>query len=88
MGKLRGNTALFFKIIPSLFTVGNLIIGIISLLLSFQGYNAGAALLVIVGMVLDGLDGRVARLLHAESNFGKELDSLSDVVTFGVADNV
>lgn len=41
--------------------------------------------MVVIGMVLDGLDGRAARMLKAESEFGKELDSLSDVVTFGVA---
>lgn len=73
------------KAVPSLLTVGNLVIGVVALLLAFRGLSADAALLVVIGMVLDGLDGRVARLLHAESNFGKELDSLSDVVTFGVA---
>jgi CDP-diacylglycerol---serine O-phosphatidyltransferase len=72
------------KIIPSLLTVGNLILGIIALVLT-QSYPENAALLVVVGMVLDGLDGRAARYLKAESNFGKELDSLSDIVTFGVA---
>lgn len=44
-----------------------------------------AAIMIIIGMLLDGLDGRVARLLKAQSDFGKELDSLSDIVTFGVA---
>lgn len=73
-----------------MFTVGNLIIGIIALILAFQGLNnpgftADAALLVVIGMALDGLDGRIARWLHAESAFGRELDSLSDIVTFGVA---
>jgi CDP-diacylglycerol---serine O-phosphatidyltransferase len=81
----EGDFLLITKAIPSLFTVANLILGLIALVLSYQGYTADAALLVVIGMVLDGLDGRVARWLHAESQFGKELDSLSDVVTFGVA---
>lgn len=76
---------MILKAIPSLLTVGNLVIGVVALILSFRGFTSDAALLVVIGMVLDGLDGRVARLLHAESAFGKELDSLSDVITFGVA---
>ncbi|KPV44175.1 CDP-diacylglycerol--serine O-phosphatidyltransferase [Alicyclobacillus ferrooxydans] len=76
---------MFTKFIPSLLTVGNLILGIIALMLTVNGRTADAALLVVIGMVLDGLDGRVARWLRAESAFGKELDSLSDIVTFGVA---
>lgn len=71
--------------IPSLLTVGNLVIGVVALLLSYRGFTANAALLVVIGMALDGLDGRAARYFHAESEFGKELDSLSDIVTFGVA---
>jgi len=73
------------KVIPSLLTVGNLVIGVVALLLSYRGFTANAALLVVLGMALDGLDGRAARYFHAESEFGKELDSLSDIVTFGVA---
>lgn len=66
-------------------TVGNLTIGVIALAEAFEGRYSMAALLVLIGMVLDGLDGRAARIFHAESHFGKELDSLSDIVTFGVA---
>lgn len=73
------------KAIPSMLTVGNLIIGLVALAAAHQGATGEAALLVVIGMVLDGLDGRAARLLHAESDFGKQLDSLSDMVTFGVA---
>lgn len=72
------------KMIPSLLTVGNLILGLVALLLSSRGYASDAALLVVIGMALDGLDGRTARYFHAETEFGKELDSLSDIVTFGV----
>ncbi|WP_052036551.1 CDP-diacylglycerol--serine O-phosphatidyltransferase [Tumebacillus flagellatus] len=73
------------RALPSLFTVGNLFLGIISIIVAFKSNFAWAALLVIIGMLLDGLDGRVARALNAQSEFGKELDSLSDVISFGVA---
>lgn len=73
------------RALPSMFTVGNLFLGIISIIVAFQSNFAWAALLVIIGMALDGLDGRVARALNAQSEFGKELDSLSDVISFGVA---
>jgi CDP-diacylglycerol--serine O-phosphatidyltransferase len=73
------------KSLPSVFTVGNLFLGIIAIILAFQEQPEYAAITVIVGMLLDGLDGRVARMLNAQSEFGKELDSLSDVISFGVA---
>jgi len=76
------------KMIPNLFTIGNLFLGVIAMLLAFRDepiYLSYAAIMVIIGMVLDGLDGRLARMLNAQSDFGKELDSLSDIVTFGVA---
>ncbi len=78
---------MFVKALPSMLTVGNLFLGIVAIILAFQGnqYVDLAAITVIIGMLLDGLDGRVARLLNAQSEFGKELDSLSDVITFGVA---
>lgn len=73
------------KSIPNMFTIGNLVLGIISIIFSFNGEVNSAALLVIIAMLLDGLDGRVARALNVTSEFGKELDSLSDVISFGVA---
>ncbi|WP_274654095.1 CDP-diacylglycerol--serine O-phosphatidyltransferase [Paenibacillus humicola] len=75
------------KSIPSLFTVANLFLGIIAIILIFPD-NAKpeiAAMMVIIAMLMDGVDGRVARALNAQSEFGKELDSLSDVISFGVA---
>ncbi len=71
--------------LANLLTLLNLVLGMASLMLSVQGVYQVAALLVIVGMVFDGLDGRVARALGISSDFGKQLDSLSDIVTFGVA---
>ncbi|MCL6454738.1 MAG: CDP-diacylglycerol--serine O-phosphatidyltransferase [Alicyclobacillus sp.] len=76
---------MFKKSIPSLFTITNLVLGMAAMGLSAHRHVADAALLVVIGMVLDGFDGRVARWLHAESAFGRELDSLSDIVTFGAA---
>lgn len=73
------------KSIPSMFTVGNLFLGIVAIILVFNERPDLAAIMVIVAMLLDGLDGRVARALNAQSEFGKELDSLSDVISFGVA---
>lgn len=76
---------MFARALPSFFTVGNLFLGIISIILAFHKQWQYAAIMVIIGMLLDGLDGRVARMLNTQSEFGKELDSLSDVISFGVA---
>lgn len=76
---------MFARALPSCFTVGNLFLGIMSIILAYQQQWQYAAIMVIIGMLLDGLDGRVARMLNTQSEFGKELDSLSDVISFGVA---
>lgn len=73
------------RFIPNLFTLGNLFLGMMAILLAIDGKYSLAAILVIIAMLLDGLDGRVARALNAQSEFGKELDSLSDMVSFGAA---
>ncbi|MGF7049740.1 CDP-diacylglycerol--serine O-phosphatidyltransferase [Paenibacillus sp. DS2015] len=73
------------KSIPNMFTLGNLFLGMIAMMMALQGKFSMAAIMVIIAMLLDGLDGRVARALHVQSEFGKELDSLSDVISFGVA---
>jgi len=52
---------------------------------SAQGDYKNAAILILIGMMLDSMDGRIARMLQVESELGKELDSLADIVTFGVA---
>lgn len=76
---------LIAKSIPNLFTIGNLFLGIISIILATNGRPDLGAVLILIAMMLDGLDGRVARALNVQSEFGKELDSLSDVISFGVA---
>ena len=72
-------------ILPTLFTVGNLFCGYLSVWASIRGTFELAAILIVVAAVCDGLDGRVARLTHSTSEFGEEYDSLADLVSFGVA---
>lgn len=76
------------RILPSMFTIGNLSLGIIAIILAFEGELEYAAIMVIISMILDGLDGTIARLFNTQSNFGKELDSLSDLISFGVAPSI
>lgn len=71
-------------ILPSLFTMGNIILGFYALVLGREGDFLHASMLLFAAGVLDGLDGRIARLTHTESDFGKEFDSLADVLTFGM----
>jgi len=73
------------SIIPSLFTIGNIFCGYYSILSTLRGNWDHAAILIGVGYILDGLDGRIARLTKTASDFGLQLDSLADIVTFGVA---
>jgi CDP-diacylglycerol--serine O-phosphatidyltransferase len=72
-------------VLPTLFTVGNLFCGYLSIWASIRGTFESAAALVIVAAVLDALDGRIARLTNSTSDFGEEYDSLADLVSFGVA---
>ena len=72
-------------VLPTLFTVGNLFCGYLSIWASIRGTFESAAALVIVAAVLDALDGRIARLTNSTSAFGEEYDSLADLVSFGVA---
>ena len=72
-------------ILPSLFTVGNMLSGFASILHAINGRLITAAWLIVLAGILDGIDGRVARLAKVSSEFGKEYDSLADVVSFGVA---
>jgi len=72
-------------LIPSLFTAGNIMCGFFSVLSTFNGDYVRAALFIIFAHILDGVDGYAARLTKTTSQFGVELDSLADVVSFGVA---
>jgi CDP-diacylglycerol--serine O-phosphatidyltransferase len=72
-------------VLPTLFTVGNLFCGYLSIWGSIRGTFESAAFLIIIAAVLDALDGRIARLTNSASEFGEEYDSLADLVSFGVA---
>ena len=71
--------------IPNAITCGNLVSGCLSILFLTSGMPVKAALMIFVAGLFDFLDGFAARLLHAHSPIGADLDSLSDVVSFGVA---
>jgi len=72
-------------ILPSVLTLVGVCLGISSIKFAMDGNFVFAVLFLIVAAILDGLDGRVARLIKGTSNFGKELDSLTDFVSFGIA---
>ena len=72
-------------VLPTLFTVGNLFCGYLSIWSSIRGTFETSALLIIGAAILDALDGRIARLTNSTSKFGEEYDSLADLVSFGVA---
>ena len=84
--------------LPTLFTSGNIFLGFLAIVQAFEGaIQAGAgdlgsnphfslaAKALVFAVFFDGLDGRIARMTHTTSDFGRELDSLADVITFGIA---
>ncbi len=73
------------SILPSLFTTGNLFLGFWSIVKTLDGRFAEAAPLIGAAVILDMLDGRIARLTNTQSEFGAQYDSLADAVSFGVA---
>src|SRR5580658_9632448 len=86
-GKLRKG----MYILPSLFTTGNIAAGFYAILQTVYGSSGEAwhldfaAMAIGFAVLFDGLDGRIARMTNTSSDFGRELDSLADVITFGVA---
>ncbi len=72
-------------LLPNLLTTGALFAGFYSIVAAIDGNFLGAAWAIYIAMFLDGLDGRVARMTSTESDFGKEFDSLADMVSFGLA---
>lgn len=93
MTELKPRKALFnpelkrrgIYLLPNLFTTAALFAGFFAIVQAMQGDFERAAMAIFIAMVLDGLDGRVARLTHTQSAFGAEYDSLSDMVSFGAA---
>ena len=72
-------------LLPSLFTILNVLLGFYAVICGLKGDFERAAILVFVAAITDSLDGRIARMTGTETEFGKEFDSLADVITFGVA---
>jgi len=90
-GRVRRQPSRGMYVLPSLFTAGNMAAGYYAITQSIQGsvadqsYFDRAALALGIAVLFDGLDGMIARMTNTASDFGKELDSLADVITFGVA---
>lgn len=72
-------------LLPNLFTTGAMFAGFYAIVAAFLGFYTHAAIAVFVAALLDGMDGRVARLTGTQSDFGVQYDSLSDLVSFGLA---
>lgn len=72
-------------LLPNLFTTSALFSGFFAVVASINGEFTSASVAIFIAMVLDGLDGRVARMTNTQSEFGAEYDSLSDMLSFGVA---
>ena len=72
-------------ILPNIFTLVGVCIGLSSIKFAFDGKFTLSIIAIIVAAIIDGLDGRIARLIQGTSKVGKELDSLTDVISFGVA---
>ena len=91
IGKVRRQPSRGMYLLPSLFTAGNMAAGYYAITQSIQGsaadqsYFDRAALAIGIAVLFDGLDGIIARMTNTASDFGRELDSLADVITFGLA---
>ncbi|WP_022728437.1 CDP-diacylglycerol--serine O-phosphatidyltransferase [Fodinicurvata sediminis] len=81
----RPQSASLGRLVPNALTVAALSSGLTAVRFAYEGSWNAAIVAILVAAILDGLDGRMARLLRATSDFGAELDSLSDVIAFGVA---
>ena len=72
-------------LLPNILTLGGVCLGISSIKFSIDGNYSLAVIFILLAAILDALDGRIARLIKGTSEFGKELDSLTDFVSFGIA---
>lgn len=71
--------------LPNMFTALNIGCGFIAILFALQGFYYKACMLIVLGAIFDSVDGRVARLTGTQSSFGEQFDSLSDLISFGIA---
>lgn len=83
MKRREGRSGIY--LLPNLLTTASLFMAFYSIVSSLQGQYDSAAIAIFIGMITDGLDGRLARMTNTQTAFGAEYDSLSDMVTFGVA---
>src|SRR5690606_27515011 len=72
-------------LLPNLFTTGGLFAGFFAIIAASQGRYGAACIAIFVAAILDGIDGRVARLTNTQSEFGVQYDSLADLISFGMA---
>lgn len=72
-------------LLPNLFTTAALFAGFYAIVAAMNNRFEAAAVAIFIAMIMDGLDGRVARLTHTQSEFGAEYDSLADMISFGLA---
>ena len=77
-----------FIFVPSLFTILNMFSGFLAILNAMNGAFIQSAWFIIIAAIFDSLDGTMARLTKSATEFGVELDSLADVISFGVAPSV
>ncbi len=83
MRQKEGHSGIY--LLPNLLTTASLFAAFYSIVASLKTQYDIAAIAIFIGMIADGLDGRIARMTNTQSSFGAEYDSLSDMVTFGVA---
>lgn len=84
----KSRTLSLWQMLPNLLTIGAICAGLTSIRFAMQGRIEFAVFMILVAAILDGLDGRLARLLKTESEIGAELDSLADFMNFGVATGI
>ncbi len=78
--KVRG-----IYLLPNLFTIAGMFAGFYAIIAGLQGYFENAVMAILIALIADGLDGRIARWTNSQSEMGAELDSLADMVSFGIA---
>ena len=72
-------------VLPNLFTASSIFVGVISIVEASKDHFVLASWLILLALIFDGLDGRIARMTNTTSQFGVEFDSLADIISFGIA---
>ena len=79
------NRSNLLYVLPNLFTASSIFVGVISIVEASKGNFILASWLILLALIFDGLDGRIARMTNTTSQFGVEFDSLADIISFGIA---